>query len=145
MEYQDFSSMPPDQERQFVAFERRTVESGKKAWQIGMIAGGAFGVVLLIIVYSFPAPKAKHADALDTDLPAETAAPEPSEAPAPAPTPTEPPPAEAPEGAAAPAEGGAAAPAEGGATAPAAGAQTPPPPPPGATKAPPTALVKDAK
>jgi hypothetical protein len=112
MNYQDFSSLPPEQERQFVAFERRTVESGKKAWTIGFVSAGAFAVVLLIIVFSYPAPKAKHTDALECDLPAEPARPKraaPAPDPEPAAAPAEAAPAEAAPAEAAPAE----APAEG--------------------------------
>ena len=147
MNYQDFSSWQPDKERHFVVFEQHTMESTKKAWTIGMMAGAAFGVLVLIIFFAFPKPKDPHAEGPDeADLPSETRSP----AAAPAPTPTPPPAAVPaatptdPAGAAAPAATDPAAATAAGATPPAAPAGTTPTmpaPPPGATKAPPTALV----
>lgn len=158
MSYQDFSSWQPDKERHFVVFEQHTMESSKRAWTVGMLAGAAFGVLVLIIYFMFPKPENAHAEqgGAEPDLPSEAtgapaAAPAPTPAPVPAPAAAPTDPAAAPTGAptdpaAAPA--GAAAPAPGtvpGATAAAPGttpgAPAMPAPPPGATKAPPTALV----
>jgi uncharacterized membrane protein YgcG len=166
MEYRDFSSMPPEEERQFVSFERRTMTSAKKAWQFGYIAAAAFGVLTLIIVLSFDPPKNQHAEDLETSLSAEEDLgsknrPEPVKKAAPAPAPDESGDegAEGAEGSDG-AEGSGAEGAEsggaesggaesGGAESGASGAEAPakemPPPPKGATKAPPTAIVGDKK
>ena len=152
--YQDFSSWQPDQERHFVVFEQRTVESARRAWTIGGLAGAGFFALILIIYFAFPATvnKSEAAGSDDgPDLPSEkvpAAAPAPSPAAAPAAAPGA---ATAPAAgatadpaaasASAPAAGTASAPAAGTASAPAATTPTMPPPPKGATKAPPTALV----
>jgi hypothetical protein len=144
--YQDFSSWQPEQERQFVVFEQRTVEASKRAWAIGLFAAFAFGIAMIGIAVAVPADERRMESAAGDgpDLPAEIApaATRPAATPQPAP-------------AAAPAQG-AAAPAtppagenqlgaEPGA-APAGDISTAvPPPPPGATKAPPTDLVKGQK
>jgi hypothetical protein len=129
--YTDFTSLPPDQEREFIVYEQRTREAEKSAWRTGSMVAGLYGLLMVIVVMSYdkPAPLIAEEDIAveetrrrvvedDDDL----------AAPAPAPTPS---PAPAPE--AAPTEG---APAE-GSTAPVV-----PPPPPGATKASPADLVK---
>lgn len=123
--YQDFSSLPPDQERNFVVFEQRSQETSKKALTFGMVAGAIFGLLVVIIFLSYDAPENPHAD--------DFAAVEASEEPRSPSAPAEPAPAAAAEPAEAEAE---AEPAE--AEEPAAEA---PAPPPGATKAPPTAIV----
>jgi hypothetical protein len=55
-EYKDFSSLPPETEREFVVYEKTSVEAGKKAKFIAL--GVAFGFLALVIaiVASFPAP-----------------------------------------------------------------------------------------
>lgn len=53
MNYESFSSLPPEEERQFVVFEQRTVESAKKANVIGIVVAGAFALLTLIIVMSY--------------------------------------------------------------------------------------------
>ena len=165
MDYRDFSSMPPEQERTFVAFERRTVEAGKKAWQFAYIAAAAFGVLTMIVVFSFDPPKNQHAEDLQNSMDAEQGLGSP-----PADRPDKPVPAatsddgddsggeegdDSGEAGEAGSESGAAttgeasgaaeaaAPAETGAGAEASGGAEAPPPPKGATKAPPTALVGD--
>jgi hypothetical protein len=126
MEYQDFTSLPPEQEASFVIYERTSKESGKKAMTMGAIAGGIVGIFAILLFLSFDAAENAHAVDPETDIEEEA----PAAAPAPAPEPAE---APAPEEAAA-AEPAAADPA-------AAAATTAPPPPKGATKAPPTALI----
>lgn len=56
-EFKDFSSLPPDQEREFVVFERHAVQSGKKAKIIGLIASMTFLVLLMSVVFSQPPPE----------------------------------------------------------------------------------------
>ncbi len=82
MTFQDFSSMPPQDEQQFVPFERKMVETGQKAWRLGGIVAGVFTVVAFIVILAFPAPENPHADAeIETGMAAE---PEPAaEEPAP--------------------------------------------------------------
>lgn len=55
-EYKDFTSMPPEQEQQFVVFEKHSVETGNWAKKLGMIVAGVFGVVVCVVVLSFDAP-----------------------------------------------------------------------------------------
>ncbi len=51
--FQDFSSWQPEQERQFVVFEQRTMEASKRAWAIGIFAGVALGVAVIAIAVAF--------------------------------------------------------------------------------------------
>jgi hypothetical protein len=140
-EYQNFSSMQPEIERHFVPFERRTVEDTKKAWVIGLGSAGGVLLISLILVLSFEKPEPLHADALDTDVPAERRAPRPAATPPPAPAPTEAP-AEAEPAETEPAgEAGEPAGGEGEEGAAPSEEAAAPPPPRGATKAPPSALV----
>ena len=125
MSYSNFSSLPPEEEQHFVVFERRSVEASKKAMTIGLITSGLLGLFITVLVLTSDPPAAKHTDALESDIPAETTTPSTSSAT----TPDEPEPE--PEPAAAEAE----------AAEPAADRREAPPPPKGATKAPPTALV----
>jgi cytoskeletal protein RodZ len=136
MEYTNFTSLTPEEERTFVVYERRTVETGKKAWTIGAIVGGAFFLLVMVMYLAFDAPKNKHAEAAadESSLGAEK-----ESAPAPAAEEKKEEPAEEAPAEEAPAE--EAAPAEGAEAAEAAKTEAPPPPK-GATKAPPTALTK---
>jgi hypothetical protein len=135
--YQDFSSLPPDQEREFIVFEQRSRESAKAALTIGVVVAAIYGLLTVVVVFSHEKPKPLiEADDLGassvlSDVSREPPAPPPAAVPAaepvgeaPATDPSAEPPA-APETA----------------HEQAAGAIEPPPPPPGATKAPPTALV----
>lgn len=61
-EYKDFSSFPPEQERSFVPFERASIENGKKAWIISLIACAAFLMTVLVVVFSFEPPAPKMSD-----------------------------------------------------------------------------------
>lgn len=129
MAYQNFTSLPPDEERQFVIYEQTATESRKKAMTLGAIAGAVVGVFAIIIFLAYDAPRNAHAVDVPSELDEEVV-PKPTPAPAPA-------------AAAAPAELGAD---ELGADEPAAAeADAPmeaPEPPAGATKAPPTDLIK---
>jgi hypothetical protein len=134
MSYSNFSSLPPEEEQQFVVFERRSVEASRKAMTIGLISSGLLGLFITILVLTSEPPAAKHTDALESDIPAETTTPSTSRAT----TPDEPAPAAAEaEGEAAEGEAAEGEAAEGEA----ADRREAPPPPKGATKAPPTALV----
>ena len=157
--FQDFSSWQPEQERQFVVFEQRTVEASRRAWAIGLFAGIAFGIAMIGITVAVPTEERKMESAASTtpDLGSEAATvpsaattPAPAAAPvatdpaaATAPAATDPAAATATDPAAA--QPAAADPAASAAPAEGAGATTAPPPPPGATKAPPTDLVKGQK
>jgi len=121
-QFQDFSSWQPEQERQFVVFEQRTVEASKRAWAIGLVAGVAFGIAVICVAVAFK-PTESRSEAAASENPdlsserisggATTAAPTPvapaAPAAAPAATPTDPaagapsdPAAAQPSGAAAP-------------------------------------------
>ena len=157
--YQDFSSWQPEQERHFVVFEQRTIESGKRAWTMGAVAGAGFFVLMVMIVLSFKPDKSSSEAAVqeaDDSMPTErvpAASPAPAPTPAPAATPAPSgaatgtdPAAGATAGAAPGAAPAASAPADTAAgTAPAAPPAGAPPPPKGATKASPTDLVKANK
>lgn len=55
-EYKNFTSLPEDQERTFVVFERFSRESAQKAMRMGIIAGAIFFVVTMIVVFSHSKP-----------------------------------------------------------------------------------------
>ena len=118
---QDFSSFPPEQEREFVVYEQRLQATSKSAVTIAAIVSGVFALLVIAIVLTGE----KAAPVIEAPEP-EVEAPARPSRPAPAPTP-----AAAPE----------PEPAEAAAEAPAEPTRQPPPPPPGATKAPPTALT----
>ena len=121
MEYQNFTSLPPEQEQSFVVYERTSAESLKKAMTLGLICGAVVGVFMVILFFSYEAPINAHAVEPETDLAEEVApAPKAAAAPAPAPEPV----------------------AEEAATEEAAPAMEAPEPPKGATKAPTTDLIK---
>jgi hypothetical protein len=55
-EYKDFSSLPPETEREFVVYEKTSVEAGKKAKFIALGVAVSFLVIVMAIVFSFPKP-----------------------------------------------------------------------------------------
>lgn len=55
-EYKDFSSLPPETEREFVVYEKTSVEAGKKAKIIALSVSFGFLAIVMAIVFSFPAP-----------------------------------------------------------------------------------------
>ncbi len=55
-EYKDFSSLPPETEREFVVYEKTSVEAAKKAKIAAMAAAFGFLALVIAIVFSFPAP-----------------------------------------------------------------------------------------
>jgi hypothetical protein len=61
-EFRDFTSLPPEEEAQFIVYEQRTRYWSKKALNIGMIVAGIFGLLLIIIVLSHDAPENLMAD-----------------------------------------------------------------------------------
>lgn len=129
MEYQNFTSLPPEQEATFVIYERTSSEAGKKAMTLGAICGGIVGIIAIMLFVAYDAPKNAHAVDPVSDIEEEAPAPAPAAIPEPAAAPD---PAPAAEPAAAP---------EAAAAEPAAADPAAPPPPKGATKAPPTALI----
>jgi 2-oxoglutarate dehydrogenase E2 component (dihydrolipoamide succinyltransferase) len=112
---ENFSSFPPEEEREFVVYEERLNAAKRSAAIIGIGTAVGIGVVFLIIIIAFWSPL-KPIIPPDETLRAQPAAPAPAPAAAaaPAPAPAAPAPAAAPvEGTAAPATTGAApAPAE---------------------------------
>lgn len=139
MTYTDFTSLPPEEERAFVVYEQTSRESGKKAMTLGAIVGilvGLFGVILYFAVEPPPSVHAVAPSELGEEAKTVISTP-------PQPEPEEPAPAaelgaeeEAAPDEAADGEEGAAAEEGAGAAAEA------PAPPKGATKAPPTDLIK---
>jgi cytoskeletal protein RodZ len=59
MSYQNFTSLPPDQEATFIVYESRTQESAKKAMTLGLVSGLIFFVLVVAIVFSHDKPKNK--------------------------------------------------------------------------------------
>jgi hypothetical protein len=55
-EYKDFSSLPPETEREFVVYEKTSVEAGKKAKVIALGVAFGFLAIVMVIVFSFPKP-----------------------------------------------------------------------------------------
>lgn len=55
-EYKDFSSLPPETEREFAVYEKTSVEAAKKAKIAAMAAAFGFLALVIAIVFSFPAP-----------------------------------------------------------------------------------------
>ena len=55
-EYKDFSSLPPETEREFVVYEKTSVEAAKKAKVAALAAAFGFLAIVIAIVASFPAP-----------------------------------------------------------------------------------------
>src|SRR6185503_11466820 len=85
--YQDFSSWQPEQERHFVVFEQRTMESSKRAWTVGAIAGAAMFFVVIMVVLGFKPDKSSSEAAAQEGDDSMKSEPAPAPAPAPAPTP----------------------------------------------------------
>ena len=144
MSYSNFTSLPPEEEQQFVVFERRTVEESKRAMTLGWISGGVVGLILIVLYFTSDPPKTLHADALESDIPAEEEKRQPATAPTPDTTADDEDEGEAEGAEGAEGEADEAATDE-GATGDGSEEGTPaeaPPPPKGATKAPPTDLVK---
>lgn len=56
MQYQSFSSLAPEEEKEFVVFEQRTVEAAKSANTIGWGIAGGMLLLTLLIVLGFWAP-----------------------------------------------------------------------------------------
>ena len=55
MNFENFSSLPPAQEQQFVIYEQRSAESQQKATMLAIVAG-AITLVLSLAVYFGMAP-----------------------------------------------------------------------------------------
>lgn len=84
-DYQNFSSLPPEKERDFIIYEKTSVEASQKAMRIGTIVAVCFGVVVVAIVLAIGGkPHNKMADddlgmlkRADDKKKAEKAAPKP--------------------------------------------------------------------
>ena len=63
--YQDFSSWQPEQERHFVVFEQRTIESAKRAWTVGAVAAIGLFVVIVMVIISFKPDKSSSEAAVE--------------------------------------------------------------------------------
>lgn len=61
-QFKDFTSLPPDKEQTFVVYEKQSFETLAKAKKFGIIAGAIFGLLVIIIAFSFDKPKNKMAD-----------------------------------------------------------------------------------
>src|SRR5262245_54030202 len=85
MSYDSFSSLPPEEDQQFVVFEQRTVESSKKAQTIGWAVAG--GVLLFVLITVFSNWGTLHKPSEEEPAEEEHAAAAPTPPPAPLPTP----------------------------------------------------------
>jgi hypothetical protein len=52
MEFQHFTSLPPEQEASFIVFEQKGAENEKSGFTMGLIAGIAVGLIILIISFT---------------------------------------------------------------------------------------------
>jgi hypothetical protein len=52
MNFQNFTSLPPDQEAAFIPFEQKGAENEKAGFTMGTIAGVAIGLIILIIAFT---------------------------------------------------------------------------------------------
>jgi hypothetical protein len=59
-DYQDFSSLPPQAEQEFVPFERHTRESARSAKTIGIVVGLVLFVVTIVVVRATPKSENQH-------------------------------------------------------------------------------------
>ena len=91
-DYKDFSSLPPEEEQQFVPFEEASQKASKSAMNIGRVAGFGLLVVLGAIIMSFPKPEPKNLLGVEeqADSPAVIRGEETAPAPEATPTPSEP-------------------------------------------------------
>jgi hypothetical protein len=55
--YRDFTSLPPDEEAQFIVYEQRTQQASKLAMKAGIIAAAIFGFLIVVIVFSHEPPE----------------------------------------------------------------------------------------
>lgn len=59
--YKDFSSLPPEEERQFAVYEERSQVAAQKATKSGIIGGAVVGVVwILFAAITFPSWSAEQ-------------------------------------------------------------------------------------
>ncbi len=61
MNFENFSSLPPAQEQQFVIYEQRSAESQQKATMLAIVAG-AITLVISLAVYFGMAPSEHKTD-----------------------------------------------------------------------------------
>lgn len=62
MQFEHFSSLPPEEERMFMPFEERMRNVESFASKIGWIIAGALAAIILVVVFSFPPPPAHTGD-----------------------------------------------------------------------------------
>ncbi len=55
--YENFSSLPPNEERQFAVYEEHSQVSAQQATKLGMIVGGAVAAVVLLFALLVPHEK----------------------------------------------------------------------------------------
>ena len=82
-EYKNFTSLPPDQERTFVVYERFSRELGRKALRTGIIAAASFFVILVGLILGVKPdtkPKIKAKDIQTSESGARQPADEPDTA-----------------------------------------------------------------
>ncbi len=51
-QFQNFSSLPPEQEATFAVYEERVAENSKKAATLGIVVGVGIGLLILIIAFT---------------------------------------------------------------------------------------------
>ena len=87
--YEHFTSLTPEEEREFLVYEQRTREAAKKANIIGWASAGAFLLFIFIAILVTPKPHSSAPAGLRPEDVKEEAAPAKAPAAAPTPAPTE--------------------------------------------------------
>src|SRR5262245_47974283 len=67
MSYQDFTSLPPDQEREFIPYEQRSQDAAKSAWTFAGVLAGAFFLLGMFLFFGYEKPINKHAQDMQRD------------------------------------------------------------------------------
>jgi hypothetical protein len=65
MSYQDFTSLPPDQEREFIPFEHRTRAAAKSAWAVAAICAGAIFLLGMFLFFGYEKSVNSHVQDLE--------------------------------------------------------------------------------
>jgi len=60
MEYKNFSSLPPADEKHFAIYEKTSIEAGKKSILTGIAVGAILAVFALVIYFGVSVPEKHH-------------------------------------------------------------------------------------
>ena len=62
---ENFTSLPPSEERTFVVYEEYMMVNSRRATRVGMIAGGIVGLLVVLIVFAVTPDKKQKISADD--------------------------------------------------------------------------------